>query len=163
PRPRVDAADSANLTRNVSKAEAGDFYRTMYDLIVLALRTDMTRVATFMSGTEANGLAIPEIGVPQTRHELSHHNGDLVQMERLSRRDGFLVEQFAYFLDRLDAIKDGGESLLDRTMILFGSGMSYGHSHGNANLPTLLAGGARLGLKHGEHSVYNPPVIQHQH
>lgn len=160
PRPTVDSADSANLTRAVSKAEAGDFYRTMYDLIVLALRTDMTRVATFMSGTEANGLAIPEIGIPQTRHELSHHNGDRVQMERLSRSDGFLVEQFAYFLDRLDAIRDGGESLLDRTMILFGSGMSYGHSHGNANLPTLFAGGKALGIRHGQHLDYNLPRIE---
>lgn len=160
PRPRVDAADSTNLTRAVSKAEAGDFYRTMYDLIVLALRTDMTRVATFMSGTEANGLAIPEIGIPQTRHELSHHNGDLVQMDRLSRSDAFLVEQFSYFLDKLDAIQDGGESLLDRTMILFGSGMSYGHSHGNANLPTLFAGGKGLGIRHGQHIDYNLPRIE---
>lgn len=160
PKPRVDAADSANLTRAVSKAEAGDFYRTMYDLMILAMRTDMTRVATFMSGTEANGLAIPEIGIPQTRHELSHHNGDLVQMDRLSRSDAFLVEQFAYFLDRLSTIKEGEESLLDRTMILFGSGMSYGHSHGNANLPTIFAGGKALGIKHGQHLDYNLPHIQ---
>lgn len=160
PLPRVDAADSTNLTRIVSKAEAGDFYRTMYDLIVLALRTDMTRVATFMSGTEANGLAIPEIGIPQTRHELSHHNGDRVQMERLTRSDGFLVEQFSYFLDRLESIRDGGETLLDRTMVLFGSGMSYGHSHGNANLPTLFAGGKALGLRHGQHLDYNLPHIE---
>ena len=159
PKPTIDKDTSAHLTRNVSRTEAGDYYRTMYDLIVLTLRTDMTRVVTYMSGSESNGLAIPEIGIPQTRHELSHHNGDPEQMARLSRSDAFITEQFAYFLDQLNAIQDGEESLLDRTMVLFGSGMSYGHSHGNANLPTILAGGKSLGLKHGQHLDYNLPAI----
>ncbi len=159
PRPAVEPAVAANLLRNVSKTDAGDYYRTMYDLMVLALRTDMTRVVTFMSGTEAHGLAIPEIGITQTRHELSHHNGDPVQLTRLTRSDLFNIEQFSYFLDQLDAVKDGDESLLDRTMVLFGSGMSYGHSHGNANLPLVLAGGKSLGLRHGQHLDYNLPRI----
>lgn len=160
PKPRIDAATTANLTRNVSKNDAGDYYRTMYDLIVLTLRTDMTRVVTYMSGSESNGLAIPEIGIPQTRHELSHHNGDPEQMARLSRSDAFITEQFTYFLDQLQAVRDGDENLLDRTMVLFGSGMAYGHSHGNANLPTILAGGNALGLKHGRHIDYNLPAIR---
>ncbi len=160
PKPKIDSATTAHLTRNVSKSEAGDYYRTMYDLIVLALRTDMTRVVTYMSGSESFGLAIPEIGIPQTRHELSHHNGDPEQMARLSRSDAFITQQFAYFLDQLQEIQDGGESLLDRTMVLFGSGMSYGHSHGNANLPTILAGGKSLGLRHGQHIDYNLPALK---
>ena len=160
PKPTVDAKTTANLTRNVSKTEAGDYYRTMYDLMVLALRTDMTRVITYMSGSESHGLAIPEIGIPQTRHELSHHNGDPEQMARLSRSDAFITEQFTYFLDQLQAVKDGEETLLDRTMVLFGSGMAYGHSHGNANLPTILAGGKSLGLKHGAHVDYNLPTLK---
>jgi hypothetical protein len=159
PKPKIDPATSAHLTRNVSRAEAGEYYRTMYDLIVLTLRTDMTRVVTYMSGSEGNGLAIPEIGIPQTRHELSHHNGDPEQMARLSRSDAFITQQFAYFLDQLQGIQDGEDSLLDRTMVLFGSGMSYGHSHGNANLPIILAGGKGLGLKHGQHIDYNLPSI----
>jgi hypothetical protein len=159
PKPQIDKETAANLTRNVSRTEAGDYYRTMYDLIVLTLRTDMTRVVTYMSGSESNGLAIPEIGIPQTRHELSHHNGDPEQMARLSRSDAFITEQFSYFLDQLNAIKDGDDTLLDRTMVLFGSGMSYGHSHGNANLPTILAGGKALGLKHGQHIDYNLPTV----
>ncbi len=160
PKPTVDAKTTANLTRNVSKNEAGDYYRTMYDLMVLALRTDMTRVITYMSGSESQGLAIPEIGIPQTRHELSHHNGDPEQMARLSKSDAFITEQFAYFLDQLQSVKDGEETLLDRTMVLFGSGMAYGHSHGNANLPTILAGGKSLGLKHGQHVDYNLPILK---
>jgi len=159
PKPTVEKDVEANLTRNVSKTEAGDYYRTMYDLIVLALRTDMTRVVTYLSGSESNGLAIPEIGIPQTRHELSHHNGDPEQMARLSRSDAFITEQFTYFLDQLNSFQDGDEKLLDRTMVLFGSGMAYGHSHGNANLPTILAGGKSLGLKHGRHIDYNLPKI----
>jgi hypothetical protein len=126
---------------------------------MLAFRTDMTRVATFMSGSESNGLGIPEIGVPQTRHELSHHNGDPEQMRRLTQSDAFNVQQFAYFIDQLQSVVDGDESLLDRTMVLFGSGMSYGHVHANANLPLILAGGKSLGLKHGQHVDFNLPKI----
>lgn len=159
PKPEVDAKTKAHLTRNIPTSEAGDYYRTMYDLMVLALRTDMTRVITCMSGSESNGLAIPEIGVAQTRHELSHHNGDPEQLRRLTQCDTFLAEQFAYFLDRLQSYDEGGESLLDRTMVLFGSGMAYGHSHGNANLPMILAGGKSLGLQHGRHIDYNLPKI----
>jgi len=127
---------------------------------VLTLRTDMTRVVSYMSGSEGNGLAIPEIGVPQTRHELSHHNGDPEQMARLSKSDAFITQQFAYFLDQLQSIQDGEDTLLDRTMVLFGSGMSYGHSHCNANLPILFAGGRGLGLKHGQHIDYNKPFLK---
>lgn len=160
PKPKLDPSVTGHFQRDVSKAQAGEYYRTMYDLIVLALRTDMTRVITYMSGTEGNGLAIPEIGITQTRHELSHHNGDPEIMARLSKSDAFISEQFSYFLDQLNAVRDGDEALLDRTMVLFGSGMSYGHSHGNANLPTILAGGRALGFKHGQHLDYNLPGIK---
>jgi hypothetical protein len=152
PKPKVDGT---RFQRTVSKVAAGDYYRTMYDLMVLALRTDMTRVITYMTANESLGLAIPEIGITQGRHELSHHNGDKAVLESLARSDAFLVEQFSYFLDQLKAADDGGESLLDRTMVLFGSGMSYGHSHSLANLPTIFAGGAKLGLRHGQHLDYN--------
>ncbi len=70
------------------------------------------------------------------------------------------MQQFGYFLDNLTGELDGGEPLLDRTMVLFGSGMSYGHSHSNSNLPILLAGGRGLGLKHGQHIDYNFPKRQ---
>ena len=159
PKPQVDPATMERLQREVSRSQASDYYRTMYDLIVLALRTDMTRVVSYMSGSESIGLAIPEIEISQNRHELSHHNGDPEIMARLSRSDAFITQQFAYFLDQLQSIQDGDESLLDRTMVLFGSGMSYGHSHGNANLPIILAGGKSLGIKHGQHIDYNLPKI----
>jgi len=159
PKPKLEPAVGEKFQRNVSRAQAGEYYRTMYDLIVLALRTDMTRVISYMSGSESQGLAIPEIGISQTRHELSHHNGDPEVMARLSKSDAFITEQFGYFLDQLSTVRDGDEALLDRTMVLFGSGMSYGHSHGNANLPTIMAGGRALGFKHGQHIDYNLPKI----
>lgn len=159
PKPAIDSSTQAKLSRNIPTTAAGDYYRTIYDLMVLALRTDMTRVITCMSGSESNGLPIPEIGVAQSRHELSHHNGDPEQLRRLTQCDQFLTEQFAYFLDQLKSFDEAGETLLDRTMVLFGSGMAYGHSHGNANLPTVLAGGRSLGLRHGQHLDYNLPKI----
>ena len=157
PKPAVDKDSAAPFRRDVSKAQAGEYWRTMFDLIVLALRTDATRVVTYMNGSEGNGLAIPEIGITQARHNLSHHNGDPVILDRLAKSDAFLMKMFAGFLDRLRAVQDGGDPLLDRTMVLFGSGMSYGHSHANSNLPILLAGGRALGLKHGQHLDYNFP------
>jgi len=163
PKPALDKKVAAPFQRDVPKAQAGEYWRTMFDIIVLALRTDMTRVVTYMNGSEGNGLAIPEIGITQARHNLSHHNGDPVVLERLATSDAFIMQQFAHFLDELTAVKDGDESLLDRTMVLCGSGMSYGHSHANSNLPILLAGGRGLGLKHGQHLDYNRPHLKNDY
>lgn len=156
PRPEIAETDRKRADRDVPQTQAGEYFRTMYDLIVLAFQTDATRVATFSSGIEGQGLPIPELGISQTRHALSHHNGDPGHMEKLTQSDTFAVEQFSYFLTRLANTKDlDGTPLLDTTMALFGSGMAYGHSHGNANLPLVLAGGKGLGLKHGQHVDFN--------
>ncbi|MEZ6088119.1 MAG: DUF1552 domain-containing protein [Pirellulaceae bacterium] len=156
PRPPISDDDRRRTNREVAQVQAGDYFRTIYDLIVLTLQTDATRVVTFSSGLEGQGLAIPELGISQSRHELSHHNGDPGHMEKLTQSDTFSVEQFSYFLSRLAETPDGdGRPLLDTTMALFGSGMAYGHSHGNANLPLVLAGGSSLGLKHGRHVDLN--------
>lgn len=159
PKPEIDPVTVSKLTRKVDQSEAGEYYRLYYDLMTLALRTDMTRVITCMIGSESHGLAIPEIGVVQTRHELSHHNGDPEQMRRLTETDTFLIENLAYFLEQLKSVKENDNTLLDTTQVLWGSGMAYGHSHGNANLPTILAGGKSLGIKHGQHVDFNLPKI----
>lgn len=156
PRPKIADADRRRSDRDVPQTQAGDYFRTVYDLIVLAFQTDATRVVTFSSGLEGQGLAIPELGISQSRHELSHHNGDAGHMEKLTQSDTFSIEQFSYFLTRLAETPDvNGRPLLDSTMSLFGSGMAYGHSHGNANLPLVLAGGSACGLKHGRHVDLN--------
>ena len=156
PLPEISDADRKRTNRDIKQAQAGDYFRTVYDLIVLAFQTDVTRVATFSMGGEGNGLPIPEIGITETRHQLSHHGGDADYMEKLTQSDTFAIEQYGYFLSRLEETKDvNGKSLLGSTMSLFGSGMSYGHSHGNANLPLVLGGGSDLGLKHGNHLDFN--------
>ncbi len=156
PLPTVSDADRQRTNRDVPATMAGDYFRTVYDLIVLAFQTDVTRVATFSLGGEGDAFAIPEIGITESRHQLSHHGGDQGYMEKLTNYDTFAIEQFSYFLTRLAETKDlNGKPLLGSTMTLFGSGMSYGHSHGNANLPLVLAGGSDLGLKHGSHLDLN--------
>ena len=156
PLPEIAEADRKRTNRDIPQTQAGDYFRTVYDLIVLAFQTDVTRVATFSLGGEGDAFAVPEIGITESRHQLSHHGGDEGYIEKLTRYDTFAIEQFRYFLSRLDETKDvNGQPLLGSTMSLFGSGMSYGHSHGNANLPLVLAGGADLGLKHGSHLDFN--------
>ena len=156
PRPKISSAARQRTDRDVPQTQAGEYFRTMYDLIVLAFQIDATRVATFSSGMEGQGIPIPELGITQTRHALSHHNGDPGHMEKLTQSDTFAVEQYSYFISRLAESKDlNGKPLLDTTMTLFGSGMAYGHSHGNANLPLVLAGGTGLGLQHGSHLDLN--------
>ncbi|MDA7534061.1 DUF1552 domain-containing protein [Akkermansiaceae bacterium] len=156
PLPEISEADRKRTKRDIPKTQAGDYFRTVYDLMVLAFQTDVTRVATFSLGGEGDAFSIPEIGITESRHQLSHHGGDAGYMEKLTNYDTFAIEQFSYFLTRLAETKDlNGKPLLDTTMSLFGSGMCYGHSHGNANLPLVLAGGTGLGLKHGSHLDFN--------
>ncbi len=156
PLPEISEVDRKRTNRDIAHTQAGDYFRTVYDLMVLAFQTDVTRVATFSLGGEGQAIAIPEIGITESRHQLSHHGGDPGYMEKLTNYDTFAIEQFSYFLSQLEKTKDlGGESLLGSTMALFGSGMTYGHSHGNANLPLVLAGGSNLGLKHGSHLDFN--------
>jgi hypothetical protein len=156
PLPVLSDADRQRTNRDVAQTMAGDYFRTVYDLMVLAFQTDVTRVATFSLGGEGDAFSIPEIGITESRHQLSHHGGDAGYMEKLTNYDTFAIEQFGYFLTRLSETKDlNGKPLLGSTMALFGSGMCYGHSHGNANLPLVLAGGSDLGLKHGSHLDFN--------
>jgi len=156
PLPVISEADRKRTNRDIAQTMAGDYFRTVYDLMVLAFQTDVTRVATFSLGGEGDAFSIPEIGITESRHQLSHHGGDPGYIEKLTNYDTFAIEQFSYFLTRLAETKDlSGRPLLGSTMALFGSGMSYGHSHGNANLPLVLAGGSDLGLKHGRHIDFN--------
>jgi hypothetical protein len=159
PKPKVPGSEAGRYTARLDPSQVQILHRTFFDLMVLAIRTDMTRVITCMIGSEAHGGPIPDIGISQARHGLSHHNGDPEQLRRLTQTDTFLIEQYAYLLDQLKAFSEEDGNLLDTTQVLWGSGMSYGHSHGNANLPILYAGGKKLGAKHGQHIDYNLPHI----
>jgi hypothetical protein len=155
PRPKVEPGIQAKVNRDISLQMLGDYLRTTYDLIVLAFQTDMTRVVTFNTGEEGQGPAVPEIGVKQDRHSLSHHNGNEDLLRQLTESDAFNFAQFAYFLSRLREVRDADGPLIDTTLSLYGSGMAYGHSHGNASLPLVLAGGKALGVRHGKHVDFN--------
>ena len=158
PRPKIDAGVASKLNRDVQLEKLGEYLRTIYDIIVLAFQTDTTRVVTFNTGNEGTGPSVPEIGISRDRHSLSHHNGDKELLEQLARSDEFNVRQFAYFLDRLAEVNDGDDSLLETTLALYGSGLSYGNSHGTTSLPLVLAGGTGIGIKHGTHVDFNHQV-----
>jgi hypothetical protein len=124
--------------------------RLMYDLQLLAYQSDITRVVTFMYGREFSGRAYPEIGMPDAHHPTSHHQNDPVKLAKLAKLNVYQMEQFAYFLDKLQSTSDGDGSLLDHVQLIYGAGMSDGNGHIHKNLPIVLAGGA-AGLKGGRH------------
>jgi hypothetical protein len=120
----------------------------MYDLIALALQTDSTRIATLEIGGDFEASAF---GLSGGYHGLSHHGQREDAIKGLIKMERYQVEQFAKFLAKLKSIQDGSGTLLDHSMVLFGSGMGNANSHQNTNLPIILAGG---GFKHGEHKAY---------
>lgn len=125
--------------------------KLMFDLQLLAYQTDLTRVITFMLGREQSSLTYPEIGVAEAHHPLSHHAYDPEKIATMSKINTFHVQLFNYYLERLDATPDINGSLLDNTLLLYGSGISDSHVHKHDNLPILLAGGSNLGIKGGRH------------
>jgi hypothetical protein len=130
--------------------------RLMFDLQVLAYQSDLTRVITFMVGREFSGRSYPEVGAPDAHHPTSHHQGDPAKLEQLTKINTFHARQFAYFLDKLRATRDGDGSLLDHVTIIYGAGMSDGNAHSPANLPIILAGGGAGRLQGGRHLRYAP-------
>jgi len=125
--------------------------KMMFDLQVLAYQADLTRVITFMVGHETSQRAYPEIGVPDAHHPLSHHGGDGEKINKLIRVNEYHAKIFSYYLDRLASTADGDGSLLDSSMIIYGSGMSDGNGHNHHNLPTLLVGGGGGTIAGGRH------------
>jgi hypothetical protein len=115
----------------------------LYDLIALALQTDSTRIATLEIGGDFNPR---DLGVNGDYHALSHHGQLEDRIEALITLETYQVQQFVRFVEKLSSMQEGGASLLEQTMVLFGSGMGNANSHTNTNLPVLLAGG---GFKHG--------------
>lgn len=121
----------------------------IYELIALALQTDSTRIATLEIG---GSFAVSDLGIKQGYHALSHHGQLPENIELLVQIELYQMQQFARFLERLQAIPEPtGGTLLDRTMVLHGSGMGNANSHINTDLPIILAGG---GFRHGSHKVY---------
>jgi hypothetical protein len=125
--------------------------RLMYDLMVLAFQGDLTRVSTFVVANEGSNRAYPFIGVPDGHHDLSHHGGDAEKQEKIRAINQFHVTHFAYFLEKLAGITEGDKTLLDKSMILYGSGLGDGNAHNHDNLPILLAGRGGDTITTGRH------------
>jgi len=116
--------------------------RLMYDLMVVAFQTDTTRVTTFMLDNAGGRRQYTDVGVKGAHHELSHHQNRTAPIADLKKIDLYLAEQFRYFLDRLERVSDGNGTLLDNSMVLYGSGLSDGNRHQHHDLPIVLAGSA---------------------
>src|SRR5262245_20210416 len=157
----TDAADNPlpDLDRPVGVPAAyADHARLMFDLQVLAMQGDVTRVTTFQLARETSNRTYPEIGVPDPHHPLSHHGNDPAKIERMSKINAFHVSLFAEFLGKLKATPEGNGNLLDHSLILYGSGIGNPNVHDHTNLPILVAGGAATGLKGNRHLRYAKPT-----
>jgi hypothetical protein len=125
--------------------------KLMYDLQVLAWQAEITRVSTFLMCKELSGSTYPKSGVRDAFHTLSHHSNVKESIERFAVLNAYHVGLFAYFLEKLRATPDGDGTLLDHSLVLYGSGMSDGNQHNHTDLPIVLAGGASGRLKGGRH------------
>ncbi len=132
-------------------AAYADHARLMFDLQVLAWQGDVTRVITFQLARETSNRTYPEIGVPDPHHPLSHHGNDPDKVARMSKINAFHVSLFAEFVEKLDAVDEGDGSLLDHSLLLYGSGMGDPNKHDHSNLPTIVAGGRSAGVKGNRH------------
>ncbi len=152
-----DGADVAPTIEKPSGIPAlfGDYVRLMFDLQAVAFQADLTRVATMMVGREGSVQTYPEIGVPDPHHPLTHHRNNPEWIEKVTKINTFHMELFAYFLSRLKATPDGDGTLLDHSMLVYGSAIGDGNRHTHEDLPLLLLG--RGGdLRPGRHVLYGP-------
>jgi hypothetical protein len=140
--PEVPGATSANFD---------DHLKLMFDLIALAYQGNLTRIQSFMLAPEVSEQTYNHIGVPDAFHALSHHANDPAKKERLSRIQRYHTEVFARFLDTLAKMPDGDGSLLDHSILLFGSNMSNSNAHNQYPLPTAVLGGGAGRLRGGQH------------
>jgi hypothetical protein len=139
-------------------AAYADHARLMFDLQVLALQGDVTRVITFQLARETSNRTYNEIGVADPHHPLTHHGNDPQKVARMAKINAFHVSLFAYFLEKLKSTAEGDGSLLDHSLYLYGSGMGDPNVHNHVNLPILVAGGEAGGQKGARHIRYAEPT-----
>jgi hypothetical protein len=135
-------------------ASYGDHARLMFDLQLLALQGDITRVITFQLARETSNRTYTEIGVSESHHPLTHHGNDPEKIAKVAKINRFHVSLFAEFLQKLAATKEGDGSLLDHSLYLYGSGMGNPNVHDHINLPIIVAGGAAGKMQGGRHIQY---------
>ncbi len=150
-RPAVEVGQETFTRPSGIPGDYREHLRLMCDLLVLAFRADLSRVATFVFANDGSNRAYGAIGVPEGHHDLSHHGGDAAKFAKIRAINRFHVEQYAYLLGRLKEAREGDGSLLDRCMVAYGSGISDGNAHSHGDLPILLAGKGGGSLRPGRH------------
>jgi hypothetical protein len=160
---RIQLAEAQNHTMQLPLIERPgavpddyeQYTRLMIDMQVVAWQTDMTRVASFMLGRDGSNRAYREIGISDGHHSISHHQSDPEKIDKLIKIDELHVAMFAYLLKRLKETPDGDGTLLDHSLVLFGSSISESNIHTHDDLPIVLAGTANGQLKGNRHLVYS--------
>lgn len=166
---RIERAESFGKTADPNldtpvgvPAAYADHITLMYDMLILAFQTDSTRVATLLLAHDGSNRSFEHIGIVEGHHDLSHHQEKQDRIDKVAQIDRWYMEQFAGFLNRLDAVEDiDGKSLLHNSMILLGSGNADGNRHSHTDVPVILAGqgGGRLSpgrfVKHGSKPLTN--------
>lgn len=158
PKPTVDApefGDEQGLDPNRSGLDYRRYQRLMYDVIALALQADSTRVISYMprmDNSDGTG-AFKGEGNPYGYHEMTHHGEDPDKLRWWTQADTWYMEEWAYFLDRLKSVKEGDGTLLDHTMVVWGSSGGTINAHNNHHLPAIVCGGSGIGVKHRGHVV----------
>src|SRR3954451_1025427 len=164
--PRIQKAEAdskdnplPDLERPVGvPASYAEHARLMFDLQVLALQSDVTRIITFQLARETSNRTYPEVGVSDPHHPLSHHGNNPEKIAKMAKINQFHVSLFAEFLGKLKATPEGNGTLLDNSLCLYGSGMGNPNVHDHSNLPIIVAGGAAGGMKGGRHIKYDQPT-----
>ena len=156
---RAEAAAEENPLDDVDRplgvpASYADHARLMFDLQMLALQADVTRVVTFQLARETSNRTYPEIGVSDPHHPLTHHGNDPEKIAKVAKINQFHVSLFAEFLQKLESTPEGNGSLLDHVLYLYGSGMGNPNVHDHVNLPIIVAGGAAGNMRGGRHIRY---------
>ena len=128
--------------------------KLMFDLMAIAFQADITRVSTFMMAREVSYRTFPKLGISESFHPASHHQNNPERLENLTKINTYHVSLVAYMLERLKSTKDGDGTLLDHTLMLYGSGMSNSNVHNHSPLPVFLAGGAAGQMQGGRHLLY---------
>jgi hypothetical protein len=158
---RIELAehDSKQFVPTIEKpagvpVEFADHIKLMFDLMTLAFQADLTRISTFMMCREGSTRTYREIGVSDAHHPLTHHRNNPEWIEKVTKINCFHLEQFAYFVNKLKSTPDGDGTLLDRVMVVYGSGLADGNQHTHNDLPVLLAGAGNGAIRTGRHVRY---------
>ncbi|HLQ78769.1 MAG TPA: DUF1552 domain-containing protein [Terriglobia bacterium] len=135
-------------------SEFPDYFRLMTDMMLIAFKADISRISTLMVGREGSVRPYPEIGIGDGHHPLTHHMGNMEMLDKVRQINTLHVQLFAEFLQKMKNTKEGDSNLLDRSMIVYGSGLSDGNVHAHDQLPTVLAGRGGGFVSPGRHIIY---------